>query len=185
MKKYKLFLLWGIISILSIGSFSNAESLSISLNWVDYNPDFIHFSNVSNLSVSNYECSNNDCVLTFYNDNMNCDIIFNWTMNNWCLDIVFDWDYWIAWPEDKMFSSIVLSYGNEWWGWWGWLVDNDLVSSLSLAIDWLRGTIYEIIPYVIYIWIWVLLAILWFYAIRWLVNWMWWKINSYFSSKKR
>ena len=58
------------------------------------------------------------------------------------------------------------------------------VSSLTPAINWLKDVVYEVIPYVVYIWIWLLLSIIWFYAVRWLVNWLWWKINSYFNSKR-
>lgn len=58
------------------------------------------------------------------------------------------------------------------------------VSALTPAIDWLKGTVFEIIPYVVFIWIWMLLATIWFYAVRRLVNWLAWKINSNFKSKR-
>lgn len=65
-----------------------------------------------------------------------------------------------------------------------WSSDKMPVSALTPAINWLHDTVREIIPYIVYIWIWVLLAILWFYWIRRLVNRIVWKINSIFRSKR-
>lgn len=84
------------------------------------------------------------------------------------------------------------SWWNEWWNewwdewwneWWNWS-DLWLISHLTPAVNWLWDTVVELIPYIVYIWIWVLLFTLWFYAIRRLVNWLSWKINSNFKSKR-
>lgn len=57
----------------------------------------------------------------------------------------------------------------EWWEWWdnSW---NDLISSAWVIINWLENTVNEVIPYVVYIWLWILGLIIWFVAIRWLIN---------------
>lgn len=57
-------------------------------------------------------------------------------------------------------------------------------SSISPAIDWLVSVTWEFIPYVLYIWIGVLLFSIWFVAIRRLVNWFSSKIKKIFSSKR-
>ena len=44
------------------------------------------------------------------------------------------------------------------------------VSSLSPVIEWLTSTINEFIPLVVYIWLGVLGAVIWFVAIKWLIN---------------
>ena len=61
---------------------------------------------------------------------------------------------------------------------------NQLFVLLNPAWDGLKNSFYVIIPYVVYIWIWLLVCTLWFYAIRWLVNWIWIKVNSVFKSKR-
>ena len=58
------------------------------------------------------------------------------------------------------------------------------ISALTPAIDWLHETVKQLIPLVVYLWIWILVVTLWFIAIRWLVNWMSNWIKSKFSSKR-
>lgn len=45
-------------------------------------------------------------------------------------------------------------------------------ADLQPALDGLKSVMMEFIPYVAYIWLWIIVACLWFVAIRWLVNWV-------------
>lgn len=59
------------------------------------------------------------------------------------------------------------------------------VSQLTPVVDWLENTIVEFIPYIVYIGLWVLSALLWFIAIKWLVNWTRSKSLWVFSSRRK
>ena len=43
-------------------------------------------------------------------------------------------------------------------------------ASLDAAITWLKGVMAEFIPYVAHVGLGIIVAVLWFVAIRWLVN---------------
>lgn len=45
-------------------------------------------------------------------------------------------------------------------------------ASLQPAIDGLKSVMMEFIPYVAYVGLGIIVACLWFVAIRWLVNWV-------------
>lgn len=45
-------------------------------------------------------------------------------------------------------------------------------TALQPALDGLKAVMAEFIPYVAYIGLWIIVAVLWFVAIRWLVNWV-------------
>ena len=118
------------------------------------------------------------------------DITFNSSVS-WFEDYICEWDVSTITLSNQYVSVITNDpwddpWDNPWWWDIGWSSSSVIwwYSALTPAIDWLRGTVYEIIPYVVYIWIWVLIAVIWFYAIRWLVNWIWWKVKSNFSSKR-
>lgn len=49
----------------------------------------------------------------------------------------------------------------------------------------LESTMAEFIPYVVYVWLGVLGAVIWFVAIKWLMNWTRAKVLWTFSSWKR
>ena len=59
------------------------------------------------------------------------------------------------------------------------------VSELSPIINWLENSISEFIPYVVYVSLWILGAVIWFYAIKWLLRFVKWSSLSVFSSRKR
>lgn len=87
-----------------------------------------------------------------------------------------DNDYW------QCYAEYLPWWDNTWWDdtWW----DNtwwELIWQLSPVITWLSSAVVEIIPYIVYIWLWVLGAILWFVAIKWLINWIRSKILSPFK----
>lgn len=59
------------------------------------------------------------------------------------------------------------------------------VSELSPVINWLESSINEFIPYVVYVWLWLLSAVIWFFAIKWLLRFVKWSTLSVFKSRKR
>lgn len=59
------------------------------------------------------------------------------------------------------------------------------VSQFDPIIDSLKATMTEFIPYVVYVGLGVLGAVIWFTAIRWLVNWTRAKVLWTFSSWRR
>lgn len=58
-------------------------------------------------------------------------------------------------------------------------------ASLAPIIESLGDVMTEFIPYVVYIWLWVLGAVIGFTAIRWLMNWTRAKVLGTFSSGRR
>lgn len=78
---------------------------------------------------------------------------------------------------------------NSWW----WDINEDdsdslliwWVGALNPIISSLQNTFVEFIPYIVYIWLWILGAVIWFFAIRWLVNWVRAKVYWTFSSWRR
>jgi len=46
------------------------------------------------------------------------------------------------------------------------------IDQLKPALDGLKSVMAEFIPYVAYIGLWIIVAVLGFVAIRWLVNWV-------------
>lgn len=58
-------------------------------------------------------------------------------------------------------------------------------TALQPIITSLGDTLTEFIPYVVYVWLGVLGAVIWFVAIKWLMNWTRAKVLWTFSSGKR
>lgn len=57
------------------------------------------------------------------------------------------------------------------------------VSALSPVVTWITDTLWEFIPYVIYIWLWVLVFSLWFIAVRRLMLRIYNKIRFIFKKR--
>lgn len=178
MKKLRLFLLTWIVSILSVSCFTNAD-LVVTCNrtcdnvsyvtWYNNRYQCVTFpDNVSSVTLTPSNCSNFDMNYPWgWNsyDTYSCSQTYDVSsMSSLCFYDTY-WTFTLSYTYPPILP---------WWSNW----------SLTPAINWLHDTVREIIPYVIYIWIWVLLAILWFYWIRRLVNRIAWKINSVFRSKR-
>ena len=58
-------------------------------------------------------------------------------------------------------------------------------TALEPIITSLGSTLTEFIPYVVYVGLWVLGAVIWFVAIKWLMNWTRAKVLGTFSSGRR
>lgn len=206
MKKY---FLWLLAIPFSLIAFSNAVSITCE-DW-DCTPSEIEvWPWICNNWITNFvfnwnvECEDEFCYLSFFNSQNNQ---FSVAFLNWELDLenslcMFEWN------NSKTFTLIdslnilnlnwlTLNWWSNtwWWDWWDdntwswddntwWWVISDWFWSFTPVITWVKDTIFQLIPLVVFIWIWVLIVTLWFFAIRWLVNWIVWKINSNFSSKR-
>ena len=185
MKKHLLSLL--IVWLTFIG-FSNAVEISQTVNldvWWRFsltNPDFTY-------TVSCLNCTANKDI----------KISADWYMIKYCWDgctiSSSDWYPNGSFASPMVFQdfnfkwvSFVISYddwtvawwsGDNWWSddWWN-LVSGD---DLSPVVSWLFSVVWEFIPYIVYISIWLLLSTLWFYAIKWLCNWFYNKFLSIFK----
>lgn len=58
-------------------------------------------------------------------------------------------------------------------------------AQLEPVITWVSSIMTEFIPYVVYVAIAVLIATLWFVAVKWLMNWMSRRVTWTFSSRRR
>lgn len=109
----------------------------------------------------------NSIQAVFYNDwwEVSCDWTFDY--DDWYFEsyniksITFTSDWWFGVIEEN-------SWNTPWdvvWTLLPWWKD-----ALSWAVSWVSSTVNEFIPLVVYIWIWILSAIIWFVAIKWLIN---------------
>lgn len=96
------------------------------------------------------------------------------------------WTY-SVYSDDMTFNSVSFSVGSSsvWWddSWWSLLPNWE--SDLSWIISWLSDTINEFIPYLVYLGLWIITALIWFVAIRWLINRTSSKVRWTFSSWRR
>lgn len=176
--KKNIFIFWIIALLFFIGSFSNAQFLSpISNAW----------------SVN---CITSSKVCWFINS-PSCDWTYTLSLssNNW---EVFSVKYWSKINASTDSASISVDCWTDVQVWWSFLtypssdfeVDYVLtytsvsssmpVSSLSPVVNWLSNTVSEFIPYIVYIWVWILSVLIWFVAIKRLINWIRNKILSPF-----
>lgn len=191
MKKYLLSLL---IVWLSFIWFSSA--VNVSWNWSSYSPNLVHF-NWWWIFRENFSCNEelNCCMLNVLDSSNSFVCQVSYCNDEWDFfgcDVELEWDYYLIydpihdfnWPFTLISISSATSvwWWNEWWNdWW----DSELIWQLSPVITWLENSINEFIPYVVYIWLGVLGVIIWFVAIKWLINWVRRQSFWVFSSRKR
>jgi len=195
MKKY---LLTFILSIIWFIGFSNADFTFVGYwEWFDssYTPSDVIFSDLDlDSSKVSFECPNWNCFLWFMTDSTLCRLNYNnWTLTiddfdtDGCTDM--NWEYWVTSDSEfNVFSSLTVcpnGCSSDEWAWtWSTLLPN-WESDLSWIISWLNSTITEFIPYLVYLGLWIITVIIWFVAIRWLVNRTQAKIRWTFSSWRR
>ena len=90
----------------------------------------------------------------------------------------------IQWNVYLSTSPITYSSSSEWWS-NSWNLLPDWVWNLTWIISSLSTTLNEFIPYLVYVWLWIISALIWFVAIKRLINWIRAKIFSSFSSWRR
>lgn len=193
MKKYLLSLL---LVGLSFIWFSNAWV--ICSDWVEWN-GWEHFEIqdlVESLSVSYaWECFGSiSTYVRFYDEED------DWIWDEYSLrdssviSVPSNAKYFYAYStscssEPACNISYSLTSANSWGGnSWGWNIWNLLPwgeTALSGAISWLSGAVNEFIPYLVYITLWLLSAIIWFVAIKWLLRYTKWKTLGVFKSRRK
>ena len=186
MKKLKFLLLWWIITLLSIGSFSNA--------WYEFVKNITfgscnQYSSIASLGVIDspwlYKVVVTDSWWrSIQYAQFKCPNDWNKFRINWSNNFIFDywWTaqcsfylanssfYWEGCPSAVLYKNVPVF---DFWG----------NSALSPAITWVKDVAFQMIPFVIYVVIWLLVCSIWFVVIRWLLSWLWLKIKSIFSSK--
>ena len=122
------------------------------------------------------------------------------TINCW-VDIVRSTDWWYNSVEFMTLSNLwqylfwdyewQLYYGRNCYNWWWSVIIRYIYPDPPLVPDWTLNSVVggvgsvvgEFIPYVVYIWFWVLIASLWFVAIKWLLSYLYQKVKKTFRSK--
>lgn len=184
MKKH---LLTALLWVFAFVGFASAESFTFIWDWWsnwEYTPSSfstdwweLSYSNV----VPNYDCWLSISNLCYYYFNEDWTIDSN---SSTCLDYTLDsWTYTVDWWPWNSCNSITLNVwssnggvsGDSWWiiSWW--------VSAFTPIISSVSNIISEFIPYVVYIGLGILGVIIWFVAIKRLINWIRAKIFSSFK----
>lgn len=140
------------------------------------------------------ECYNYDITVNTYED---INTSYKWTSLNykieyqWFWNFDFDFSYTITDNEENVEEP--WTWWNENppvipdnpWDWWnsGWLIAW-WIDKFTPIINWLKNAIIEFIPYLVYVGVWLISAILWFFAIKWLINWTRRKTLTNFTSRR-
>lgn len=186
--KIKYFIFWLLVTVFSFINFSSADNFS-QCKW-DWNclscmctQIFNECSNEEIECETNLqedidncisECTDDDCSYCEQDFSM-CSLGCNESFTDCNVDpdsyLNNENDYW------QCYAEYLPWWDDLWWDntWW------ELIWQLSPVITWLSSAVVEIIPYIVYIWLWVLGAILWFVAIKLLINWIRSKVLSPFK----
>lgn len=99
-----------------------------------------------------------------------------WRVTNWNFIHVPAWRILIYWEGCNNYP-ITVSYKQ---------VNIPVVEDNTVfwsVVTWISDTMWEFIPYMVYLWFWTLIISLSFVAVKWLMVWIWNKIKKYFRSK--
>lgn len=169
----KKVLLWLFISCISIFGFSGATFVSLTSPYTPSSENITVWSPLWSYVITFGQYSN-WCTLNFVDSSFNtvCSFKFNNntfpTIDNSCSNLDFVWDLHFSLNEycRNKYSPWILSFTlspkpysivDDW---------------LEPTIEWLWLVVFEFIPYVIYVCLWILGGIIWFYWIKWLVNYV-------------
>lgn len=166
--KKKFFIPWIIAWLFFIGSFCSSQFVDfITSSWIiectTSNKNCWVISSPSCYWVYSVNISSNDWspfMLEYWNHALPSVSSQSLTLNCWV-------NVFVKWPYDsKPSSDFNVNYNLSYES-----VSSSMpVSSLSPVVNWLRNTILEFIPYIVYVWIWILSALIWFVAIKRLIN---------------
>lgn len=143
--------------------------------------DDFDITNIKSFSCPYYEC-------VFYmlldgDSDYSCQVFykdweFSYPKNN-CPA----WNYYIRGVDESENAFDSITFWSSAGGWdieW-WQIIENWTDAFSPIITSVFSIMWEFIPYVVYVWIWVLLVSLWFVAVKWLMNWLTSKITKYFK----
>lgn len=166
MKKFKILVL-SLLPVFWMFCFCNWQFDS-TVDWTSCSSSYCSFDDFTSISSSPWNfsltvnCTYWDYEFSFYRSWLPITID---KIESYCLNS--------AWPLNKSkwfkitkayndeFSSFLINYSSS----------TMPVSSLTPIINWLSSSINEFIPYVSFIWIWVLSILIWFFVVRWFINW--------------
>lgn len=183
MSKSKILLLWWIFTLVWIFNFSSAIIVQKNeqIDCTAWNPT----QNVCTPSkIKQFSSPTKVTLKSLNNAFVEVDVVFfSWwyTSPNVTDSVIYEWvkTIQVNWNFNSN-TSLLITYDVEepdiiipWW-----------FSNFTPVVAWLGVTVTEIVPYVVYISIWFLIAVLWFFSIKWLCNWFLVKINSVFKSKR-
>lgn len=199
-KKYLLTALLWVFGF--VGAFASADNITtITSDWSSYIPTTITFnsdyvitegivSSVScdsecNITIINPSVNNYDCSIDYYWAGTDDDGSFEWYIpnnHNQCNFTAWTYDvYKQEWTNYFNSISFVVPSSDSWnWG----LVEN-WTWTFSWIITSLWTTVSEFIPYVVYLWVWILGALIWFVAVKRLMNRIRRKVLWTFSNWRR
>ena len=163
-------ILFSLLSCFILFGFSSAwlteiKSYNFSYDWSWFNPSSF---NTNWIPLSDFDfttsSSNSSCVILFNSYSKRCRIYFsNWGVYSNQCDWVPAWTYSVQYNQwdctNFRFSASIRES----------IVP---VSSLSPVITWLSNSLSEFIPYIVYIWLAILGATIWFVWIKWLIRWV-------------
>lgn len=179
MSKFKILLLGLVVSFLCIWAYSSAQCVSSVNLWGDMNPKFINIECSQNTQVDlTVSCWWGWWILSFPNlptwtiRNINYSEFISRLSSVWCNSSNVDF---FSLKRYYQWGGCIVNYEQDWICVW----------TFSPVINWLKSSVNEFIPYVVYVWLWILTSLLWFVAIRWLINWVKRKLLIVFSSRKR
>lgn len=194
MKKYLLtFLLW----LFAFVGFTNAELITFEWNQNTkvYTPNTITFWEDINITYDNYtdyisniSCNAMACHISIWNCNIAGSADFMRNISNCNLSA---WTYQIGYDSlqySTLFSTITIdnlsSSSGGWTSWeWNWNILDDWFSYLSSWISALSSVIWQIIDYCVFMTVSLLVAFLWFTAIKWLMWYMYNLVKKPFNKK--
>lgn len=169
--------------------------LTLLVVWIS----FIWFSNANIITTScngyRSPCSINDYTYKIWNDVYSCfrvsDNIEKVVLTSTCNGF-FDYSFWDDWHWNEscldsftFTNKSVVCVNSDDWTFSFNFVAKPLVSwgssNFTPVLTSISSSISEFIPYIVYIGLWILGALIWFYAIRWFINWLRKKIFSSFK----
>lgn len=174
MKKIFITLILSIIWLIGFSSaqFMKDDIFNFSYNWSSFSPSTLTTSDISKMNFS-YNWSDG-CVVLFNKWNWRCRVYFNWYWN------------WSVRNECNVNMGGTFNLQLD-VGTCNWVVKVS-TRSTYLPIDvttpiltWLTTVFNELIPYVVYIWLWILVVTIWFVAIKWLMLWIYNKVKFIFK----
>ena len=175
MRYFKLLLLW-LLPLLTIGSFTSAQCTESF--WITSCPNWkCVWTNLIWISCAWWS----DFQITYY-----CKDWSSWP-NSWVTDFVSSSSIWSPcwWVWNLDYFTFRRYY------WWNqncevlYNSDKMCTETFTPVITWLWDSINEFIPYVVYVGLGILWALIWFFAIRRLINRVRRQTFWVFKSKRR
>lgn len=192
----KKFLLTSLLWLFVFVGFTNADSYTFVWDLENYtyspgtftpNSSFTYSNDIAN-DIVDYICNSTECDINF-DDTENgtyCEIWYSerfWSM--WDCNFIWWKTYEVIVADWYAFDSFTFNINSSSGGWSSSWILSGWSSAFNGLLWSVWNTIQEFIPYVIQISLWIIMAIIWFVAIKRLMYWIRAKVLWTFSSRKR